>query len=111
MIKKRLAIYSDVAETACHHIHMHYSSSMPNCGVQKCSMCGADVTEILEDLGLTHTQYFGGPSITSVDQNTIQEKLLERLGNFNCGIPSTRIDGWGYWDWIKWIDRSTFGGL
>lgn len=46
MIKKRLALYPDVREEQCHHVHFAWSGSVPNTGLLKCTMCGYTSDEI-----------------------------------------------------------------
>ena len=45
-IKKRLALYPDVREEVCRHMHFSWSGSVPNTGLLKCSMCGYTSDEI-----------------------------------------------------------------
>lgn len=110
MIRKRLAQDVNEAQKECHHLHMHYRGAIPNTGPRVCSMCGSTEDEIMQDLGLTYVQYFGGP-MTHADTIRVGEVLLERLGDYRCEAPDVCSAQWGYHAWVKWIDRSTFGGL
>jgi len=45
-IKKRLALYPEVREEVCRHMHFSWTGSIPNTGLLKCSMCGYTSDEI-----------------------------------------------------------------